>query len=218
MAEEKTSILFVTGIDRQYHDHLVTSPLYSGFLEKAGFSVTVTTDLDSFLPPNVKDYDVIMLNTVGRSLSPDQESGLLKSVIGAEWGDTGKPKGLIGIHTASCSFQDSQAYLRMLGAKFLTHPEFGPEYEFCVTAAGHPVMKNIENFRMADELYLLEPYSPFDTVLSCHYLGFERPVAWVKPYGRGKVFYLALGHGPDQIQNRSFQQILINAVAWAKPE
>jgi uncharacterized protein len=215
---ELIRVLFVTGKDRQYHDHMVITPVYEEFLSAAGFSVTSTTDLDAFLPANVKEYDVILLNTIGQELSREQERGLLDAVIGAEWGDTGKPKGLVGLHTAAASFKGSPEYQRMLGGRFLTHPAIGPEYRFDIVNPGHPVTQGVSAFSLCDELYLLETYPPMEVLVSCMFNGFERPIAWAKPYGRGRVFYSALGHGPEQVKNSNFQRLIVNAVRWAKAQ
>jgi type 1 glutamine amidotransferase len=69
---------------------------------------------------------------------------------------------------------------------------------------------------MEEELYLMETYGHFDLLLSTYFKGFERPIAWVKPYGHGRVFYTALGHDQVQTENPNFQRMLINAVRWAK--
>ncbi len=37
-----------------------------------------------------------------------------------------------------------------------------------------------------------------------------------KPYGHGRVCYLALGHDKVQTENPNFQKLVVNAVRWAK--
>lgn len=209
-----TNILAIGGKETEFHNFSKLGPIFKEFLEKVKFKVTLSEDLDLFLPGNIKDFDVILCYTTGRKLNPVQEKGLLNAISGASWENTGNPKGFIGIHGASCSFMNSHAYLRMLGGKFLTHPPLRIAYNFEVQDANHPIMENINNFSLVDELYLLETYPPLDILLTCNFKEFIRPIAWVKPYGLGKVFYIALGHDVEQIQSSIFQRIIINSVNW----
>ena len=210
------NVLVIGGLETKFHDFSVMGPIFKDFLEKAGFEVTITEDLDFFLPQNIKKFQVIVCCTTGRELTSEQENGLLKAIIGSAWGETGEPTTFIGVHGASCSFQNSKAYLRMLGARFLTHPPLGEEYSFQVIKPDHPIMQGVSDFIFMDELYLMEIYPPFETLVVCDYRGFRRPIAWVKPYGLGSVFYMALGHGKEQINRKIFQKMIINAINWKK--
>jgi type 1 glutamine amidotransferase len=176
-------------------------------------TVTSSQDPDLFLPENIHRYHLIVCYTFGHTLTLEQESGLLHALRGDPGNKKLKTKGLIGIHGASCSFLNSEAYLRMLGGKFLTHPPLDT-LQVEITQPNHPVMQGIADFSIQDELYLIEPYSPFEVLASCQYEGFSRPVVWVKPYGLGQVCYLSLGHGPDQLQHPSVQKIIDNTVSW----
>lgn len=207
-------ILLIGGGNKKLHDFSVMGPIFKEFLEKIGMDVTLTEDLDMFLPKKISKFHVILCYTMGRELNPEQEKGLLDAIIGAPWGNTGDPKGFVGVHCASSSFLNSQNYLRMLGCKFLTHPPLGEIYDFKITNPNHSIMKGIKNFSLKDELYLFETYPPFDLLMTSECLGFSRPISWVKPYGLGRVFYTALGHGEEQIKNKIFQRIIINAIYW----
>jgi len=215
-------VLVIGGGSKEFHDFSVMGPIFKEFLEKLGMKITLTEDLDMFLTKNIRKFHVILCYTMGREINPEQEKGLLNAIVGAPWGDTGDPKGFVGVHCASCSFLNSQEYLRMLGGKFLTHPPSGEIFNFKVTKTDHPVMEGINDFSLKDELYLFEAYPPYDLLISSEYKGFSRPVTWVKPYGLGRVFYTALGHGEEQIKSKIFQTIITNAIYWTaqkdKPE
>ncbi len=208
------NILVIGGLETKFHDFSVMGPIFKDFLEKSGFEVTLTEDLDFFLPQNIKKFHVIVCYTTGRELTQEQESGLLNAIIGSPWGETGEPKTFIGVHGASSSFQNSKAYLRMLGARFLIHPPLGEEYRFQVIKPDHPIMQGVSDFTLMDELYLMERYPPFETLVICDYRGFLHPIVWTKSYGLGNVFYTALGHGEEQINQKVFQKMIINAINW----
>lgn len=208
------NILVIGGLEIEFHDFSVMGPIFKDFLEEVGFKVTLTEDLDFFLPQNIKKFQVIVCYTTGRELTSEQENGLLNAIIGSPWGETGGPKTFIGVHGASCSFQNSKAYLRMLGARFLTHPPLGEEYRFQVVNPDHPIMQGVSDFTLIDELYLMEMYPPLEILVVCDYQGFLRPIAWTKSYGLGTVFYTALGHGEEQIAKKVFQKMIINVINW----
>lgn len=209
------NILVVGGDDYGFHDFRNIGDVFYSFLNKAGYHVTITEDCNAFLARNIKEFDAVVCYMNKKNLKKDQEKGLIDSIIGSPWGKTGKPKGFIGIHTAACSFPGSGTFHRMLGCRFLIHPEMGEELHIKVKNPAHPVMQGIADFHIIDELYLLELYLPFEILLSCRYRGFEHPVAWVKPYGLGRVFYTALGHGTTQLNNDHFQKMIINAINWS---
>lgn len=206
-------MLLMGGSDPTYHDFSVLLPQIAGLLREHGLEVTTSTDPDLFLPENIRRFDLIVCCTFGHTLTADQEAGLLNAVRGDPRDPDAKTRGFLGLHGASCSFLNSEGYLRMLGGKFLVHPPLDT-LEVNICRPDHPVMHEVSDFSIEDELYLVETYPPFQTLAAVDYGGFSRPVAWVKPYGLGRVAYLSLGHGEEQLQHPSVQQILINAARW----
>lgn len=206
-------VLLMGGTDNTYHDFGRLLPILSKLLETIGLEVTVSEDPDMFLSGHMEGFDLIVCYTFGHTLHPDQEEGLLQAVRGDPWHESARTKGFIGIHGAACSFLNSEDYLRMLGGKFLVHPPLGT-LEVEITCPDHPVMRGVSDFSIEDELYLVDPYAPFETLAVCHYGAFPRPVVWAKPYGLGKVVYLSLGHGEKQLRHKALQQILLNAAKW----
>lgn len=209
--------LLVLGEEREdYHDFRRLAPVYRSFLKDHAGEMILSSDADALLPENIKDFDLILFFGHGENLTIPQHSGLQAAVLGSPWGRTGRPKGLLAIHGAAVYPNSQDDYSRMIGARFLAHPELGPS--FSCSPKDHPVLEGIHSFEIIDELYLMDYTSPFQTLLSTTYQGFEVPLAWVKAWGRGKVFYCALGHDRDQISHPSFQKLLLNALHWARPE
>jgi type 1 glutamine amidotransferase len=210
---ETSKALLMGGDDSTYHDFQRLLPIIRGYLTDLELDVTVTEDPDMFLSDNVRDFHLVVCYTFGHTLNPAQEEGLLDAIKGDPWDEAAKTRGFVGIHGAACSFLNSEAYLRMLGGRFLVHPPMG-RLKLEVSDLTHPVMSGVEDFSIEDELYLVEPTSSFNPLLTCDYAGFKRPVVWVKPFGLGKIIYIGLGHAENQLRHRSFQQILQNATSW----
>lgn len=207
---EKIRALVIGGDRRGYHKFPEIGPLFEEILSGSGsrgeFDVTLTDDNNYFLAGRIRPFDIILCCSLNPVITDRQADGLLEAVIGGT--------GFLGVHAASASFVNKSAYPNMLGGRFLTHPPLDGPFIIRVKNHGHPVLKDIADFEIADELYLMETYPPFETLLETEFQGFARPLAWVKPYGLGRVFYTSLGHGPAQMRNPAFRKIIRNAALW----
>jgi len=43
----------------------------------------------------------------------------------------------------------------------------------------------------------------------------DYPIAWVRNYGKGRVFYSTIGHGFEQWDNANVQRMYLEAMKWA---
>lgn len=201
------NVMVMGGHTKGFHQFEIMGPIYEKFLSEAGFSVTLTENRDDFKTDALDPYDAIVCYTTGENLTAEQAEGLFRGIAH-------KGKGFIGVHSAADSFKETPGYLNMVGAKFLSHPDHWPMLTFNVLSRFHPVLQGIEDFQMAEELYLMETYGSFELLMSTWWKGFERPITWVKPYGHGRVVYTALGHDKQQTENPNFQRLIVNAVRW----
>ena len=201
------------GEENPYHDFAVSGPVLARLAREAGYDAELTRDAAALLPGRIAPYQLVVVSASSGTLNAEQESGLLAAVIGQPGGETGPAKGLLGVHGATVLDSASGRYQRMIGARFLTHPPMG-QHRLAVQRPGHPVMDGVHDFSLVDELYLMESLSPFEVLLSAEHEGWERPIAWVRPFGLGRVVYCALGHGTEQLEHPSVSRILRNAMAW----
>jgi len=131
-------------------------------------------------------------------------------------------KGFAAIHASSNCFRDWDEYANMLGARFDNHPwEAGSTVTFRIEEPNHPLMQAFKEpyFTVTDEIYQHKaPYSreivrvlmSIDAARTCvkldhvswiHRTDTDFPMAWVKSYGNGRVFYSALGHHHELFWN-----------------
>jgi type 1 glutamine amidotransferase len=76
---------------------------------------------------------------------------------------------------------------------------------------------------VTDELYQNSLNPPGATVLATAYsdpakpkgTGKDEPVIWVAPYGKGRVFNIALGHDTEAMSDPSFQNWMRRGIEWA---
>ena len=212
---DKLNILLLCTGDNQYHDHDKIGKYLKKVLSVDSFNILLTDDLNFLLPVNIKKYDAIVFYSLALTASEDKIDSLLDAIKGNILNYRNNPVGFVGIHGATTSFQENNEYKKMIGASFISHPDFGSVYDFIIKDKDHFITKDVNDFKLQDELYLFEIHSDFNTLIFCYYENIERPVAWFKQYGNGRVFYIALGHGIDQISNSDFQKMVINGIKWA---
>jgi uncharacterized protein len=201
--------------DNQYHDHTAIGAFLRTFLADQGFAVSFSDGARSLEPGSLSRCDAVVMYAVGAVAPPEALDHLLGAVSGERPNDRGRPVGFAGIHGVTVSFQDSAEFKRLVGASFVSHPDMGPALEFAVKDAAHPVTAGVRNFRLVDELYCFDYHAPFTTLVTCLHDNVERPVVWTREYGRGRVFYLALGHGVGQMTDPNFQALLVNGIRWS---
>ncbi len=157
-------------------------------------------------------YDVIMAYNQSNwtTISDKQMKGYLDFVRnGGGW---------VGVHSASETFMDNPEYVGMVGASFVSHEPYRTMRIWRIEGE-HPILKGIENFELPDEFYyhdqfdlennhvLLVCQSPDDQLV--------RPIAWTRSYGKGRVFFTALGHSVDSCSHPSALRLATQGIAWA---
>ena len=132
----------------------------------------------------------------------------------------------LGAHSASDTYHESASYLEMLGGEFETH---GAEssVDIRIEDMTHPAGMGLPSpFTIFDEIYEFRTNPrprvnvlfsvdrhPNDGHPAAGQPG-DFPLAWSRAYGRGRVFYTALGHRDEVWNDRRFQQHLLGALRW----
>lgn len=178
----------------------------------------VQGDLDVFTAERIAPYDLIVLYHTGGQLNAAQERGLCEGIAAG--------KGFVGIHSAADSFRESAPYRAMLGGNFRAHPCMR-DYTVSLPHPNHPACAGIAGFTVKDwekwpvfeytvhdEQYLVDHDARAEVIATAAFRGTVFPVAWVKGWGRGKVFYLALGHHADGCRFPIFKDLFTGGVRW----
>ncbi|MFX0176968.1 MAG: ThuA domain-containing protein [Candidatus Hodarchaeota archaeon] len=157
------------------------------------------------------DYDTTIFFSQEGDLSPSQETNLLKFISSG--------KGFIGLHGASASFKSHPKYFEMLGGKFIGHKKIGT-FDIIIIDKGHPITKDLDDFPFDDEPYRHD----FSMGGKIHILAEAdyhdqndpnlEPIIWVRSFGKGKIFFCALGHRTRSLKDDIFRGIIKRAVKW----
>ncbi|MCE5259764.1 MAG: ThuA domain-containing protein [Chloroflexi bacterium] len=174
------------------------------------FELETTSELNALATLNNKDYAAVVIYTTGfrDDLSPAREQGLLGFIRNGG--------GFVGIHSANDSFRGNRNYIEMIGGEFQTHP---PMHEFKVSIVNHDhyLTTRMPDFTVVDEMYHLSNYDPTQVTLLAQtpWQGTQKPMAFVKSYGKGRVAYLANGHSIQVWRHPEFAKLVLRAIAWS---
>ena len=165
-------------------------------------------------PWNLKRYDMVFLNNTTGILPIRDRKAFL------DWVKAGGA--VAGIHAATDTFHGDMEFISMMGAEFKTHGAQN-EVDFLLQDPNHPVTKGLpDHWKHVEEVYQFTNYSTDNmhvlVYLDKHPNTFEPgffPISWVKTYGKGRVFYTALGHREDLMQGDYFQKHMLQGMRWA---
>jgi putative membrane-bound dehydrogenase-like protein len=189
-----------------YHDSDRFAPMLKAALAPEGFNFSYTTDIADLNAGNLAKYDALLIYSNHRAIEPAQEKALLDFVAGG--------KGLLALHSSSFCFQNSTAYVALLGAQFARHGT--GEFTAALVNPSHPVLAGLQPFQVVDETYVHTKLSPDRTVLMERAEGAGRePWTWVRTQGNGRVFYTAYGHDERVWGRPEFHSLMKNAITWA---
>ncbi len=210
------NILVLSGTN---HGFDKSAAVIADFLGKQpDIHVTLDADKAILTSPRMDEFDACVFGTgftrsarqadgtVTREadLTPDQEAALLRFV------ESGK--GLVGVH--GTAWWIGGRAVDLIGGHANWHP---PGLTFTVTIddASHAVTQDMIDFEVEDEIYI-SAYEPSLHILaSAQWHGRAHPMAWVKSYGQGRVFYTTLGHTAETFQRPAMQQLMTQGARWA---
>ena len=198
-------VLFL-GHNNTHHDSARFEPMLAKAIESEGFHFTYTPDPNDLNAANLAKYDALLIYANHTTITPDQERALLDFV------ESGK--GFLPIHCASFCFQNSPAYIALVGAQFLKHGT--GEFTATIVQPNHPVLDGIQPFQVWDETYVHTKINPDKTVLMERVDDSGRePWTWVREQKKGRVFYTAYGHDERVWGHPMFQRLVRNGILWA---
>lgn len=206
MAEKPLKVLVVTG--GGYHPFGTCGPILKETYEYGGLAKCTLVERDNAFRQSLSGYDVIAIYTQGGKLGNEEENNLLSFVKNGG--------GLVGFHCASDSFVENAGYLSLLGSKFVTHGPGTPNFPVEVSNKSHTLAGRLPKFNITDEFYILElKDNPLDIFLTSPWQGKPQPMAYTRTFGKGRVFYTAMGHDERAFRNTSFKIMAVRGLLYA---
>ena len=208
----KKALFIAGGWDGHQPEKIVQ--LFSNDLRLAGFSTDIETSLDVLADlERLKTYDVISPCWTRGSLSKEQSAGLLAAVHGGV--------ALAGIHGGmGDAFRGNIEYEWMVGGHFVGHPHVG-DYTVRIKDFDSPITKGLPgSFAYQSEQYYLLMDPAVHVLAETEYVYEGRhctmPVAWIRMWGQGRVFYSSLGHDPLEFEKfPEARTLTVRGLRWA---
>ena len=200
------------------------------------FQVHCTQDAAAdFTRENLKNYDVVMFYTTG-DLPIKQED--LEYFLN-DWLKQ-KGHGFIGFHSATDTYHDAEPYWDMIGGTIVNHPWTNDKtVTVTVNDMDNPATRPFgKEFQIKDEIYRYRHWQP-EKVHVLMSLNMEKcwpllnagqrkgflthkdakepymmPVAWVKNWGNGRIFYTNLRHNETTWTDKRFLQSVEGGMRW----
>lgn len=184
--------------------------------------VTTSDDVSELTPEKLKDLDAVIFFTTGALPAPVREA-VIAFVEGGG--------GFIGVHSATDTWNESSDWAKFIGGTFDSHP-WNDRVPLIITAVDHPIMKpyadSVQNvpgqprrFFYTDEIYQFKNLAPdINVLLSLDPKadkaepGRPYPLAWTREQGKGRIFYIALGHRDTVWKDQRFTDTLVAGLRW----
>jgi len=222
--QQPQRILYCTHSAGYRHEAIPVSQTVLTQLGKTSglFDVTATEDMAEFTTEKLARYAAVMFYTTGElPMSSMQKTALLDFV--------GSGRGFLGAHCATDTFYEWPDYRALIGGYFDGHPWHQSVRIEVADPASSLVSFLGRSFEIKDEIYQIRDFEeresqvllrldPASVDLSrdgVHRRSYGWPLAWTRSYGRGRVFYTALGHEEAVWQDARYQRLLLNAIRWS---
>ncbi|MBY0503850.1 MAG: ThuA domain-containing protein [Bryobacteraceae bacterium] len=203
------------------HDSIANARELLRTLDPQRWQITASEDLALITASRLREFDAVFFFTSGElALSDAQKRDLLDYVRnGGGFGAT---------HSASDTLYSWPEYGEMLGGYFDGHP-WTQRVTLDVEEPDHTVMRGLPpSFSLVDEIYQHRAFDrarvrvlmTLDTrSVDLKANGVNRTdndfaLAWVRSYGRGRVFYTALGHFGSVFEDARVQRMLRQGLEW----
>lgn len=241
-ARPRRLLIFTRNQDYQGHAPAIAAANEAFTLmgKKTGaFTTTITDDPAVFSREALSRFDAVFLNnTLGATTSNIQyRQNLLEFVTGGG-GLMGVHSAVIAFTKDLWPAQeDWPEFGWMLGARGYAHHHgnTNEHITIAINEPDHPLARAFggQAFEMSSEFFRhhepwsrqrvrvilsidtaktdLSVYKPGDPCLRADH---DYALAWVKNYGRGRVFYTSIGHGPDIFENPKLLQFFLDAAQF----
>jgi len=214
----RTALVTWGGWDGHEPDRVAA--IFAGWLREAGMTVEVTDTLACFADPErLARTDLIVPVWTMSRIGKDEAENVAAAVAAGT--------GIAGCHGGMCdAFRESVTWQFVTGSQWVAHPgNDGVRYTVRMTDRRSALVRGIPDFEVETEQYYLHvdpavrvlAVTDFPVVPGPHDVNgrVAMPVAYTKGYGRGRVYYNALGHKAKVIASGWPAEMLRRGLIWA---
>jgi type 1 glutamine amidotransferase len=218
MTDER-KVLIVQG-GWEGHAPKETAELFAGWLRQDGFEVRIEDSLKA-----LEDLDTlrklslfIPIWTMGE-IAKEQSENIRTAIA--------EGVGLAGCHGGMCdAFRMDVGWEFMTGGSWVSHPgNDGVRYTVNIRSSSNPITEGLADFEVSSEQYYLHVDPAVEVLATTRFPVadgphrsngvVDMPQVWTKRWGKGRVFYNALGHQPDIFAIPEAAALMRRGMNWA---
>ncbi|MFN3575662.1 MAG: ThuA domain-containing protein [Tabrizicola sp.] len=201
------------------HEPEKVGPMFADWLRDAGMQVTLTDSLSCFDDAEaLKSHDLIVPVWTMSKIEKQQALNVCAAVAAGT--------GIAGCHGGMCdAFRENVDWQFLTGAQWVAHPgNDGVEYGVRIVS-DDPLVAGVGDFTVRTEQYYLHVDPAVRVHAVCDFPVVEgphsvngpvaMPVVFTKGYGRGRVYYNALGHQKTVIDHGPAAELMRRGLLWA---
>lgn len=190
--------------------------------EEKGLSVVISDDPSQMTPDNLKQYQAVVLaSTNNEIVDTDEQRNAL-------FGFVENGGGLLAIHSALASERQSARFRDLVGATFVTHPP-NQVFDIDIVDMTHPTVRSFSTnvWRgWKDEVYVCKMATNIHPIMTVDLSKLTKaeplikkgfsivPITYTVPFGKGRVYVVALGHNDADYAKKEWRQLLQDSLLW----
>lgn len=205
------------------HEPEKVANFFGELLRGEGFNVTISSTLDSFADQDLVFAQNLLIPVYTMSEITNEQFEPVRKAVAEEG------IGIAGCHGGMCdAFRVNTEWQFMTGSQWVAHPgNDGVKYTIHMnTNNPHEITNGLADFEVASEQYYLHVDPGVNVLATCDFPapGVEgphtanpckMPQIYTKMYGKGRVFYNALGHHCDVLEAEAPRELMRRGFLWA---
>ena len=197
-----------------------TADLFASWLNEDDFQVDVSDSLKAFEDEgNLKACDLIVPIWTMGEITADQSANVTAAVA--------EGSGIAGCHGGMCdAFRKDVNWQFMTGGSWVSHPGNAEvTYKVNISNSSSLITVGIEDFQITSEQYYMHVDPAIEVLATTRFPvadglhvpngQVDIPQVWTKRWGKGRVFYNALGHQPDTWDIPEALVLMRRGLRWA---
>jgi len=216
---EKIKAVVVTGGHAFEHKPFIS--LFEGYDDIEYVEVQLKDHSEIFEDISGWDYNVIVFFNMTQKISPKRQENFTKLVKNGT--------GVVALHHSMGSFQEWPEYIKIIGGRYnLKASEVGgvkreastykhdADFTVHIEDTKHPITRGLTDFEVHDETYKKCSFEKDNhLLLTTNHPDSDTEIGWVRSYGRGKVCFIMVGHGPSVYANPTYRQLVARSIRWS---
>ncbi len=204
------------------HQPKEVADLFAEILRVEGFETEISDTLDALLvAERLNDLSLIVPIWTMDKISDEQFKPVQEAVR-----DHGV--GMAGCHGGMCdAFRTNTEWQFLTGSQWVAHPgNDGVRYTVNIADRDHEITRGLQDFEVVSEQYYLHVDPGVKVLATTHFPApgvdgphvdnpCEMPQVYTKCYGKGRVFYNALGHQRNILEEPTPRELMRRGFLWA---